>query len=47
MREVERLRRIKWDVKAPERMDKSKIQVVDMKTGEVIETIHNSKIVNN
>jgi len=28
-------------------MDKSKIEVVDMKTGEVIETIYNTKMVNN
>lgn len=46
--EIYRLNRLKWGDEVFDRgMDKSKIEVVDMKTGEVIETIYNSKMVNN
>ena len=47
LREVQRLRRLEWGPAADGPMDKSKIEVVDMKTGEVIETIYNTKMVNN
>lgn len=47
LEEVMRLNRAKWGDEVFDRgMDKSKIEVVDMKTGEVIETIYNTKMVN-
>lgn len=42
--EMYRLNRLKWGDEVFDRgMDKSKIEVVDMKTGEVLQVIYNTK----
>lgn len=44
LQEVMRLNRAKWGNEVFDRgMDKSKIEIVDMKTGEVIKTIYNTQ----
>ena len=46
--EMMRLNRAKWGDEVFDRgMDKSKIEVVDLKTGKVIKTIYNTKKINN